>query len=93
MPNCRKGDLAIIVVPYIPENLGTFVEVSRVYKPDPLEWWVRSLGGPRLKSDGTIGTEATVADSGLRPIRGSAARAKRTKARKCAAISLLSYRM
>lgn len=70
MAKCRKGDLAIIIAPFIPENLGTFVEVLRLTRLTPRRWWVRSLSGPKLRSDGSIGLEGNVAESGLKPIRG-----------------------
>jgi hypothetical protein len=36
----------------------------------PGRWWVRSLCGPRMATDGTRRLEVVALDASLRPIRG-----------------------
>lgn len=67
---CRVGDLAILVGPKVPENLGVLVEVLKPWRHGPNHWWVRSLSGPLRRDDGRIAVEGSADDSGLRPIRG-----------------------
>ena len=64
---CKVGDLAFVVKPELPSNHGVLVEVLR---PDgPARWWVRSLCGPRMATDGTRRVEVVALDVSLRPIR------------------------
>ena len=67
---CKIGDLAILVGPAMPENLGALVEVLRPWRHGPYDWWVRSLRGPLRRNNGTVSDEAGAADVGLWPIRG-----------------------
>ena len=68
--NCRVGDLAIVIRPVVPSNLGMFVEVCSPWSQEPGCWWVRSLSGARPRKDGQTAFEGAVADDALRPIRG-----------------------
>ncbi len=67
---CKVGDLAIVVRPRIDANLGMLVEVVGPWRPAENLWWVRSLSGPRLRRDGELTHEGSVADSALCPLRG-----------------------
>lgn len=63
MPNCKEGDLAILLHAMNTENIGKIVEVTHECKKgdkypdgakanidpsDPLVWWVRSAGSPLI---------------------------------------------
>lgn len=67
---CRIGDLAFIVRPTVPSNLGALVEVVAVWSDHPGCWWVRSLSGPRMRKNGEVAEDGMVPDEGLRPLRG-----------------------
>jgi hypothetical protein len=67
---CKIGDLAFVVRPTVPSNLGVLVEVIAVWPDAPQAWWVRSLSGPRLRKNGTVAEEGMVPDQCLRPIKG-----------------------
>jgi len=54
---CKVGDLAILLGPAVPKNLGALVEVLRL-DDEPGYWWVRSLGGLRARDDGVIALES-----------------------------------
>lgn len=66
---CKVGDLAFVVKAEVPSNHGVLVEVLR--SDGPARWWVRSLCGPRLATDGTRRVEVVALDASLRPIRES----------------------
>ena len=67
---CKIGDLAFVVAPEVPSNLGVLVEVVAVW-PDAQEaWWVRSLCGPRQRKNGSTANEGMVPDACLRPLKG-----------------------
>ena len=68
---CKIGDLAILINPTVEENLGALVEVMSVAKTNPRVWSVRSLSGPRMRSDGTVAEKADAPDKTLEPIRGA----------------------
>ena len=65
---CKVGDLAFVVKAEVSSNHGILVEVLR--SDGPARWWVRSLCGPRMSSDGTRRLEVVALDASLRPIRG-----------------------
>lgn len=65
---CKVGDLAFVVKPEVSSNHGVLVEVLR--SDGPARWWVRSLCGPRMSTDGTRRVEVVALDASLRPIRG-----------------------
>lgn len=67
---CKIGDLAFIVRPEVPSNLGALVEVVAVWPRTPEAWWVRSLSGPRMRSSGVLADDGMVRDNALRPLRG-----------------------
>jgi hypothetical protein len=79
---CRIGDLAILVRPEVPQNLGLLVEVVRVWRNKPGYWWVRSLSGPCKRDDGTVAAEGMCPDRSLRPIRGDKPRRSRQSKKK-----------
>lgn len=68
---CKVGDLAILIGPRLPENLGALVEVLRPWEREPNHWWVRSLSGPLRRCDGKRHLEGNAADACLHPIRGN----------------------
>lgn len=78
-PRCRPGDLAVVVRPSIPANLGRIVRVIRPYRgagaqlhSDSCIWLIEgaqpltwgSTGGLRRERQGPVPDEA------LQPIRG-----------------------
>ena len=65
--NCKPGDLALIMKAEVSSNQGVLVEVLRA--DGPARWWVRSLCGPRLSTDGTRKVEVVALDASLRPIK------------------------
>jgi hypothetical protein len=65
---CKVGDLAFVVKAEVSSNHGVLVEVLR--SVGPARWWVRSLCGPRMTTDGTRRIEVVALDVALRPIRG-----------------------
>jgi hypothetical protein len=65
---CKVGDLAFVVKAEVSSNQGVLVEVLR--QDGPGRWWVRSLCGPRMATDGTRRLEVVALDASLRPIRG-----------------------
>ena len=64
---CKVGDLAFVVKAQVTANQGVLVEVLR--EAGPHRWWVRSLCGPRMATDGTRRLEVVALDASLRPIR------------------------
>ena len=66
---CKIGDLALVVKAAVVSNHGVLVEVLR--QEGPGRWWVRSLCGPRMATDGTRRLEVVALDTSLRPIRES----------------------
>jgi hypothetical protein len=66
---CKVGDLAFVVKADVVSNQGVLVEVLR--QEGPGRWWVRSLCGPRMATDGTRRLEVVALDASLRPIRGA----------------------
>lgn len=72
---CKVGDLAFVVKAEVSSNQGVLVEVLR--QDGPGRWWVRSLCGPRMATDGTRRLEVVALDASLRPIRGSKAPRRR----------------
>jgi hypothetical protein len=66
---CKVGDLAFVIKPEVSSNHGVLVEVMRMDGPG--RWWVRSLCGPRMATDGTRRLEVVALDASLRPIRGA----------------------
>jgi len=76
--NWARGDLAVITRPSVAGNLGAMVEVLRPWKARPGWWWVRSLGGPRPRNDGSLVEVATVAATALAPIQPALPLAERT---------------
>lgn len=67
---CKIGDLALVVKAAMVSNQGVLVEVLR--QEGPGRWWVRSLCGPRMATDGTRRLEVVALDASLRPIRKNA---------------------
>jgi len=65
--NCKVGDLAFVVKAEVTSNQGVLVEVLRMAGPS--RWWVRSLCGPRMSTDGTRKVEVVALDASLRPIK------------------------
>ncbi len=72
---CKVGDLAFVVKADVSANQGVLVEVLRADGPG--RWWVRSLCGPRMATDGTRRLEVVALDASLRPIRGRKKAARR----------------
>jgi len=72
---CKVGDLAFVVRAEVSSNQGVLVEVLR--QDGPGRWWVRSLCGPRMATDGTRRLEVVALDASLRPIRGTKKAARR----------------
>lgn len=72
---CKVGDLAFVIRPEVSSNQGMLVEVLQ--QVGPKRWWVRSLCGPRLATDGTRRVEVLALDASLRPIRGPKKAARR----------------
>ena len=66
---CKIGDLALVVKAAVVSNHGVLVEVLR--QDGPGRWWVRSLCGPRMATDGTRRLEVVALDASLRPIRAA----------------------
>jgi hypothetical protein len=64
---CKVGDLALVVKAAVVSNHGILVEVLR--QDSPGRWWVRSLCGPRMATDGKRRLEVVALDASLRPIR------------------------
>ena len=64
---CKVGDLALVVRAAVVSNHGILVEVLR--QDSPGRWWVRSLCGPRMATDGKRRLEVVALDASLRPIR------------------------
>jgi len=73
---CKVGDLAFVVKAEVSANQGVLVEVLR--EDGPGRWWVRSLCGPRMATDGTRRLEVVALDASLRPIRGGKKPVRRT---------------
>ena len=84
MPNCKPGDLAVVVTPSHPEladNVGVFVTVIRpsdttFARIDGLVWWVETVGPSKGFSslsnkifDIPTGAQVICPDACLRPIR------------------------
>ena len=67
---CKIGDLAFVVAPRVSSNLGLLVEVIAVWPNLPDAWLVRSLCGPRKRTNGTVAQEGMARDSWLRPLKG-----------------------
>jgi hypothetical protein len=67
---CKVGDLAFVVAPAVPSNLGVLVEVLAVWPHRKEAWWVRSLCGPRDRKNGSRADEGMVPDVCLRRLRG-----------------------
>jgi hypothetical protein len=72
---CKVGDLAFVVKADVPANQGVLVEVLRAEGQS--RWWVRSLCGPRMATDGTRRLEVVALDASLRPIRGTKPKVRR----------------
>ena len=68
---CKVGDLAVIVKPNVPANKGLVVEIERRThgRGRAIYWWVRSVSGPALRSDGTKEDHAALPDWALQPVR------------------------
>ena len=68
---CKVGDLAMVVKPNVPQNKGLLVEVERrTHGPRRgIYWWVRSVSGPAVRSDGTRDAHASIPDWALQPVR------------------------
>jgi hypothetical protein len=64
---CKVGDLALVIKADVASNQGVLVEVLQ--QVGRARWWVRSLCGPRLTTDGTRKLEVVALDASLRPIR------------------------
>jgi len=66
---CKVGDLAFVVAPAVPSNLGLLVEVLAIWPHRKEAWWVRSLCGTRKRKDGSQAEEGMVPDVCLRPLK------------------------
>ena len=76
MPNCRPGDLAVIIrtagYEWEKENLGRIVEVLELYETlesgEPL-WIIATPSGPLFIKDKEVSHNIAARDSCLQPIR------------------------
>lgn len=79
--NCKPGDLAMVVAPYVPEGRGAFVVVSRLANSEERlnghdvftccrgAWVVN--GWVRGETGWLVGPQVVIGDECLRPIGGT----------------------